>query len=311
VRPQDDPRASAQGMTGQSTPERTLVNVLLALGPYLPDLILIGGWVPYLFHRYGGFPGWIQRPSLTTEADILLPTNLDSSTRPDLASVLRDSGFSPEGGGSSAAVWVRDASRGERIEFLIGHKVPARHQGRSTSVPGQRGIDAIAFGSLGILERHTAMLLLPLANAIAVTSPSLVQPTVLPVRVPCLGAFVINKAATFPLRLGTGSATTRLEAAKDILYLRDVFAAGRSVVGAVRDDLKRIVATDSLAETLVRRGASNLSGLSRGALRSLLDQVAMMRHERELAVTTAAARADAEGYLHDASAMLEKLAKQE
>jgi hypothetical protein len=283
--------------------------MLLALGPYLPDLILIGGWVPYLYHRYGGFSGWIQRPSLTTEADILVPTNLDSSTRPDLASVLRDSGFSPEGDGSNAAVWVRDALRGERIEFLIGHKVLARNQGRSTSVPGQRGVDAIAFGSLGILERHTVTLSLPAADPIAVTSQSDVQPTVLSIRVPCLGAFVLNKSATFPLRLGTGSATTHLEAAKDILYLRDVFAAGRSVVETVRDDIKRIVATDPLAESVVRSGASNLSGLTRGPLLGLLDQVAMMRHERELAVTTAAARADAEGYLYDASAMLEKLVK--
>ncbi|GEM_PF-1391984 len=307
--PQDDLRLSAHGTTGQPALERTLVNVLLALGPYLPDLILIGGWVPYLYHRYGGFSGWIQRPSLTTEADILFPTSLDSSTRPSLASVLIDSGFRPESDGPSTAVWVRDASRGERIEFLINHNVPARNQGRSTSVPGQRGIDAIAFGSLGILERHTVTLLLPLADRIAVTSPSDVQPTELVVRVPCLGAFVLNKSATFPLRLGTGSATARLEAAKDILYLRDVFAAGQSVVETVREDIKRIVATDSLAESIVRSGASNLSGLSRGALRNLHDQVAMMRHEREPSVTTVAARADAEGYLTDASAMLDMLVK--
>jgi hypothetical protein len=287
--------------------ERTLVDVLLALGPYLPDLILIGGWVPYLYHRYGGFSGWIQQPSLTTEADILLPTNLDSSTRPNLASVLRDAGFTPDGDGPSAATWIRDASRGERIEFLMGDNVPVRGQGRSTSVPGQRGINAIAFGSLGILERHTVSLLLPFADGPSARSPGDVQPTGLAVRVPCLGAFVLNKAATFPLRLGTGSAATRLDAAKDLLYLRDVFAAGKSVVETVRQDIKRIVATDALAESIVRSGASNLAGLFRGALRSLLDQVAMMRHEREPTVTTVAARADAAGYLSDASAMLEKL----
>lgn len=35
--------------------EQTLRNVLHELRLYRPDLILIGGWVPYLYRHYGGF----------------------------------------------------------------------------------------------------------------------------------------------------------------------------------------------------------------------------------------------------------------
>ncbi|MDP9200419.1 MAG: hypothetical protein M3P26_00600 [Gemmatimonadota bacterium] len=35
-----------------------LQRVLVALGPYRDDVILIGGWVPYLYQRFGGFSHW-------------------------------------------------------------------------------------------------------------------------------------------------------------------------------------------------------------------------------------------------------------
>jgi hypothetical protein len=36
--------------------ERGLRSVLWTLRDYLPDLVLIGGWVPHLHRRYGVFP---------------------------------------------------------------------------------------------------------------------------------------------------------------------------------------------------------------------------------------------------------------
>lgn len=38
--------------------------VLAALRPYLPDIVLIGGWVPELYRRYGGL-SWEGRLSRT------------------------------------------------------------------------------------------------------------------------------------------------------------------------------------------------------------------------------------------------------
>lgn len=36
--------------------ERGVRAVLWELRDYLPDLVLIGGWVPHLHRRYGPFP---------------------------------------------------------------------------------------------------------------------------------------------------------------------------------------------------------------------------------------------------------------
>jgi hypothetical protein len=46
--------------------ERGLRSVLWELRDYLPDLVLIGGWVPHLHRRYGGFPEWRGELSLTS-----------------------------------------------------------------------------------------------------------------------------------------------------------------------------------------------------------------------------------------------------
>lgn len=70
--------------------EADLRRVLRALGPYLADLVLIGGWVPYLHRRYGGIERWDAWLSFTSELDVLVATGrLDARERPPLADLLR------------------------------------------------------------------------------------------------------------------------------------------------------------------------------------------------------------------------------
>lgn len=42
-------------MTEPSRYEAALRRILHTLAPYGDDLVVIGGWVPYLYQRYGGF----------------------------------------------------------------------------------------------------------------------------------------------------------------------------------------------------------------------------------------------------------------
>lgn len=35
--------------------ERALRRILFELRPYRDEIVVIGGWVPYLYRRYGGF----------------------------------------------------------------------------------------------------------------------------------------------------------------------------------------------------------------------------------------------------------------
>lgn len=68
-------------MSSLSELERGLRNVLEILGDYTTDLVLVGGWVPYLHLRYGR--GAVPSPhtSLTAEADLLIPTGLRRGNR--------------------------------------------------------------------------------------------------------------------------------------------------------------------------------------------------------------------------------------
>ncbi len=52
------PSWSRRGMAEPATMKPALRRVLWELRDYLPDLILIGGWVPYLYRRYGGLGTW-------------------------------------------------------------------------------------------------------------------------------------------------------------------------------------------------------------------------------------------------------------
>lgn len=188
-------------MTQQAELEKTLRNVLHELGPYLPDVVLIGGWVPYLYRHYGGFAEWAGEDTFTRELDVLVDRPLPQDGRPPLAELLRNSGFRPDRQGASAAVWVRGVHAGEKIEFIAPHRGTARGQGTSVPVEEQSGLGAIPLTELELLLAHTQALQLPDAPG---------MPSV-ELRVPTLGAYVVTKALTFRVereRMRTGRSSS-------------------------------------------------------------------------------------------------------
>lgn len=105
------------------------------------------------------------------------------------------------------------------------------------------------------------------------------------VRVPTIGAFVLNKGNTFHLRGGRDAA---------VLYLRDIVAAGERMVEVLEHDLDSIVEVGGTAATAVQRAAYHLRHVAPryyGAAAEILG-------ERD-GLDAAAARGDLEGYLTD------------
>ena len=90
----------------QEALEQVLRSILVELRPYRSDIVLIGGWVPYLYRRYGGFTGWGGVDSLTFELDVLVPQPLAPEGRSTIAHLLREAGFRPQSGAGPAAVWI-------------------------------------------------------------------------------------------------------------------------------------------------------------------------------------------------------------
>lgn len=285
--------------------EAGLRRVLRAFAPYLADLVLVGGWVPYLHRRYAGIERWDAGLSFTSELDVLVATGrLDARERPPLADLLRQAGLrpasTPRGSATGAAVWTAADGGSTAIEFLVPHTGPLRSRNPPVAVRGQLGIAALMLTDLGILERHTMFLHVPLeeraGTALQDGSGSDNRASV---RVPRLGAYVSNKAMTFPRRIPRSGERINSKRAKDLLYLRDIVAGGPRVTNVVRADVEHILATDRIAQHAVDAAVSSVEFAAAGAYAEDIERAATMLVEREPDRSWGDARQDIEGYLTD------------
>lgn len=151
-------------MTDPSRLKRALRHILWELQPYLPDLVIIGGWVPHLYRKYGGFQTWTLEIPFTNEVDLLIRPPLPRVGDETIPEILEDAGFEPQGGNHAAAVWAKEPEVGEKVEFLIAHTGTARQRGQVVPVPDQEGLGAIALVGLDLLRRHTTVLRVPLGR---------------------------------------------------------------------------------------------------------------------------------------------------
>lgn len=264
--------------------EAVLRRVLVALGPYRKDLILIGGWVPYLYQRFGGFPEWQMEIARTVELDLVIPSPLASEERPPLAKILGDAGFSPISG-NEGAIWIRDGADDEMIEFFTAHEGTARQMGKPRQISGQTALAAISLTQLPLLTEQIRIL------AIGAD----VGDATLTVRVPTLGGYILNKALTFTERLSTSDDGV-LKAAKDIVYMRDVMAGGENVRAQVRSDIKLLVKGNKSRLGLVKTAGERVRQLKVGTSRVLDVAVSQLEVQHRL-TSDSGARADLIGYI--------------
>lgn len=271
--------------------ESLLRRILEALGPYRLDLVLIGGWVPYLYQKYGGFPRWQVELARTKELDVFVPARLETADRPILATVLEEAGFEPVSG-NDGAVWARKGGPDDLIEFFTPHQGTARQIGHPRSIAGQRSISGIALRHLDLLTETTSVLDLGGAREESLTA-----------RVASLGGYVLNKATTFPERMSSAAEDGSSKAAKDLIYLRDVMAGGEEVQKCVADDIAALVKRDKGRKTLVRSATENVRHLAMNA--SLIVDAAVAQNiEQHRFTSESAARNDLLGYLENLAEIL-------
>jgi hypothetical protein len=278
--------------------ERSLRAVLWHLREYLGDLIVIGGWVPHLYRRHGGFASWTLAIPLTAEVDMLVTGEVSPARVHSIPEVLRAAGFEPDSN-RPAAVWSKNAASGEKIEFLAAHQGTARQQGRVVAVAGQADLGAISLPGLDLLQRHTLVLAVPIGLLENETITA-------DVRVPRLGAYVVNKAVTFTYRTPQVSEGANPKRAKDLLYLRDLMAVGDEVVEQIERDIREIANADAAAFTHISSARNNLSLLLGGSLSRILPEATQALSIRT-GLQQDAAVADMVGYLTDLQEILESV----
>jgi len=262
--------------------ERALWAVLDTLREYLGDLVLIGGWVPYLHFTYGDVATPSATVSLTAEADLMVPASLPAGGRKAITEILEEAAFDRVG--ETGVVWGRDVRGGERIEFFLPHRGPALRAGRPIPVAEQPGLKALPLDLLWVLEASTGVIRFPSPDG---------QGEPVDVRVPSIAAFALNKANTFNLRGGRDGA---VKSGKDLVYLRDVMAAGEHVRAIVERDLELLLvgAEADRVGDYVRRAGYYLRNVAERYCPQGVDILV----ERD-GLTPADARADLEGHLAD------------
>lgn len=197
-------------MTTGEPLERALRHVLWRIRDYLPDVVVIGGWVPHLYRRHGGFAEWRTTLSGTSEVDVLIAGEMTPTDRPPLATQLVEAGFRQVDG--AGAVWENDPATGEKIEFFVPHRGPFATLGKTQAIRSQRGIAAMALDRLEVLAIDVRVLRVPSTGQDGAEAT-------LDVRVPSLGAYLVAKASTFQQRAASSDLAARVRRAKDLVYL--------------------------------------------------------------------------------------------
>lgn len=198
----------------------SLVKTLEVLTPYLDEIVIIGGWVPFLYRKYGQILS--RHPSVrTTEIDVAVPTRVEERGRPTINELLLSEGYGTTLYGSDFTVvkYVL-ASLGAEIEFLTPEVGRPGREVRTV----QRGLAAQSLRYLNILLDHT--------KEIKISDNLSGQDIDLVVKVPSPGAFVYQKGLVLPRRRPS-------KRPKDLYYIFDILDSP----GESRDSILREIHT--------------------------------------------------------------------
>jgi len=177
----------------------SLLKALEVLAPYLDEIVVVGGWVPFLYRRYGQIPS--QHPSLRTmDIDVVVPRHIEKRGRPTIDELLSSAGYEARIYGSEVPIVKYElTSPVTEIEFLT----PEIGRPRKAALAVQQGFMAQTLRYLQILLENTKNI--EISETLEGADISLV------VRVPSPGAFIYQKGLTLSSR--------RSKVPKDLYYI--------------------------------------------------------------------------------------------
>lgn len=197
----------------------SLLKTLVVLEPYLDEIVIIGGWVPLLYRRYGKLSS--RHPSLRTiDIDIVVPGTLKEVGRPTIDELLIQAGYEAPVYGSdiSSATKYKLRSPVTEVEFLTPE----------VGLPGrpfrtvQRGLTAQRLRYLAILLENI--------NEIRVSDDLPPGSTIdLIVRIPSPAAFIYQKGLTLVKR--------HSKVAKDLYYIFDLIDSADELLQSILSEM--------------------------------------------------------------------------
>ena len=267
-------------------------SVLLALEPYLKDIVLIGGWVPELYRRFGNLE-WEGRLAQTIELDLLVESPLPADGRPSLREILESAGLRRARDELFPADWVDPAQDRTVVEFLMPNRGTAK--GPSVRQVEEQGrLGAIVLPDAELLRDFTGVLAVPINGR------------VVQVRVPSLGVYALSKALSFGGRpVPAGALRFEDKRPKDLVYLHDTIMAGRAARARIKANLSAVAGSQKhiragqLATERLRPVVASDGGAQ-------LDEAARKLAERDR-LTNRAAQAQIQGAANELVEMLREV----
>ena len=185
------------------------LRTLLVLRPYLPEIVIGGGWVPLIYYHYL-INDKTMEPMLTKDIDLMVPASVPVVGQKTIDALLIDAGLNTDfgGPGNPPADYYEGQIDGQDVEIqFLTHKVGP---GANNAIAVQKGLNA--------QELRYISVLLDNPMEIEIDDPLLLQGSPLTVRVPKPGAYIFNKSLVFPRRAG------ELKKAKDLYHIFDILA---------------------------------------------------------------------------------------
>ena len=201
-----------------------------ALGPYLSDLVFIGGWAHFLFTLRPEATTLPFTPLTTRDADVAAPLRL-ARREPTIAQLLIGAGFEQKLSGDHdppvSEYALGDDTDGFYVEFLaplLGGEV--KRGGREDFTTSVGGVTAQTLRHLEILLMAPWIVTLDRESGFPVSRPVAIQ-------IPNPAAYMVQKVMALRKR-------TPGKQSKDLLYLHDTLAVFTDALPQVRAEWDRL-----------------------------------------------------------------------
>lgn len=196
-------------------------DLVRSLGPYLGEVVFVGGWVQALYVLEAEGSG--ARVVRTSDIDLTLAPTLDLGDRPPLLDLLRKAGFEVLAFDDESGYEVSKAS----IEVDLLAEGPA--PGAPVRIEGQPDLRAFGYPHQGLLRAHTRRMLVGSGVDDSLKTP--VQ-----ILVPTLPAYTIGKL------LSSAHRHVRAKQAKDLVYVTELMAR-EQLATLIIEGIPQVIAT--------------------------------------------------------------------
>jgi hypothetical protein len=249
-------------MTDDRRDLKSFVRAVEALGPYLKDLVFVGGWAHYLYTLRPEASPLPFEPLRTEDADVAAPARL-ARGKPTIAECLLKAGFreqlSSEHTPPISEYVLGDETGGFYVEFL------APLVGGEVKRGGRRDVTTVVGGVTAQKLRYLDVMLIAPWQVTLTRDDGFPVARAITISIPNPAAYIVQKMLVLPKRRPE-------KKAKDLVYVHDTFAIFADSAASVRgswEALRKTMLAGHVRtyEKTVRSVVADVSDMMRRAAR--------------------------------------------